>query len=226
MIRATTSHFISSEALFIVRFFFALFAWCFIIMDVWVLGFSELRFMTDLSWFGITVYLTTVVVHSFWTRINKTISKPWVLEVIQFFFITSQVLAPIVTVVFWSMLSDVLDEPVSDVYKFVQATPHAANIIIVQTELWLCCLSFTLAQIWIFLLVASAYTLLTYTLYYGANIEFPYPFFNDYLDFTKNSGIACAGILIVLLIFSLVYILVWAEIKLRDWIASRRSYIQ
>ena len=220
-----SSHFVSENVLLSIRLLFCLFGWGLFIIDIVLLGPRELRFLTDLSWVGITLYFTIVVVLSLLERSNgPNYQLPTLLShLLQLFFITAQVIAPIVTVVFWLLLSEILSEPSSELFRFIMITPHVVNLMMVQTELILSCLTFSLGQIWIFFSAIFAYTFLTYTLKYGADTPFPYPFFDEYMDFQKNPGIAIAGILVLIVAFSLVYVLIWAEILFRERITTTFS---
>ncbi|KAI8925105.1 hypothetical protein BC831DRAFT_427148 [Entophlyctis helioformis] len=180
------------------------------------------RFLTNLSWMGIAAYFFVASFASFYAlKHGPSAQAPkglvWTVENL---FSLSYCLSWVVSLIFWTLLVGVLATS-SPMQFYIRVNAHALNFVFMQADLWLNNIPVPLFRVFVFTGTLFLYSGLTYLLKYAFDTPWPYPFFNA-LDIKDKPAPAVVGILIFTFIFTIVFVLAWAEARLRDSILNRR----
>ncbi|KAJ8324205.1 hypothetical protein QVD99_008535 [Batrachochytrium dendrobatidis] len=215
---ALSSYLVPRWVLLVVRILFAAFS---LMIMIWKLCIDKLeyfRYLTTISWTGITIYFIMMSIVSIVYRDAdlKTKFPRGLALTIQFLFSTTQTLAMIVLTIFWALLQYILESTSDRTLLFLIMTPHIANLVMMQIELWLTKIKLPLLSIGFTLLSIFLYTLWVWLAKYGFDIDFPYRFFANLMDIRKTPGMSIAWVIAFLAIFTIMSLIIWAESLIRD----------
>ncbi|KAI8923745.1 hypothetical protein BC831DRAFT_551901 [Entophlyctis helioformis] len=179
-------------------------------------GAEYYRYMTNLSWAGMALYLIIASGLSLVATISPH-SQPsaWLSAVCSTLFSLSYALSWIVSIIFWTLLVNLFDKASTSDAAFRLVNCHALNFVIMQVELWTNSIRVPFAHIGLLLAVLVAYTGWVYLLRYAGGVGWPYGFF-VFLDIKERPLVAVGGIVVFVIIFSAVFTFAWLEARFRD----------
>ncbi|KAL2918646.1 hypothetical protein HK105_202047 [Polyrhizophydium stewartii] len=212
------SRLVSARALYAVRGVFAIFS---MLILVWKLATDHedyVRYMTSMSWFGITAYfVTTTAAAAALRNARPTERLPHRLALpIRFLFATMHTTALIVSLVFWLALRSIAAQSAAGMDRFLTVVPHSANFVMTQAELWLSNQPYPATNAIPVIAVMALYCLWTWAEHYVAGIPWPYEFFDTMLDLRMRGGMAVLWLLAFVLAITGMFAVIWAEAQLRD----------
>ncbi|KAI8924732.1 hypothetical protein BC831DRAFT_295381 [Entophlyctis helioformis] len=183
------------------------------------------RFLTNLSWMGISLYMfiaSFVGIYSLWTGASAAAESipQWAITGVEILFTLSYSLSWIVSIIFWTLLTGMFKNVTDPLLLFTLVNAHSANFLIMQAELWSNRLPVRGHRVFLLFATLYAYAAYTYTLFYAFGVPWPYPFF-EALDFKANAFVALIGIVIFTALYALFFGMAWGLARLRDRVMDR-----
>ncbi|KAI9292600.1 hypothetical protein K502DRAFT_367470 [Neoconidiobolus thromboides FSU 785] len=219
--RPIKSNFISTRTLLVIRSILTLYCIAAVIVlfiKNKAIPITYFVFLTHLSYFGITVYFIITTYFTLRSYLHAPTYVPfnnihWSFRFIySLLFQSIMLLAPVVTIVYWSLLFPNDTKLKTDpVYAYQSISMHALNLVFCWIELILCCNMFVF---WHFIpLIVILYLYLPMAiLVHKIHGFWIYPFLN-YIDYPITFTVVVIALLVLAVVLQLIYCYVY---KLRD----------
>ena len=220
----TTSPYVPSNVLLVVRIIFALFSFGVEGTRIYLYGTDEFRYFTIFTWLGIALYFVCVISITIGCNRKKGDISSRTFSFVRLLLFLSAANSVFLDPVYWTLFFPKFQPYItSNLQLFLSIAPHSANVVMTQIEFWLTDFPFYLHDVGALLPVGVSYLGLTYLLKYVCGVPFPYPP-PVLLDFQEVGAQAILPIIIIVAAGLLIGLIVYFEALFRDHVLQKHDH--